>query len=361
MWVRLPENLTIVSISGPLTAAAERSDRRPTTMKVVSVGAYDQRRCRAKNGRHSFGDKPFVSRVLRYGSRANKRAIKRLLKAAAKEVYDHHFEDHLKCPSGTHHASSAKMSYPSFDVYFGKNSGQERNDATVDRFAYGTGTGANTIGLDPQTVRYNKWLPVFDRLLEKLPNVSEDVRAQFNVVSVKVYYGITRGGRAAGLKRTARHADVNYHRMDRPAEENSQQPGSPVIILTFGGKKNLFFSLGRSSKNIQETTEFPILQSDSHGFYMEGADENPNEEGERWFHRSQMHPKNRGGVVISFMFREVRNTCRVNVSDGTLSDPGDDDDVFASVRNTYQHTDEYKASMEVLDGKWKRLLQRKIH
>ena len=268
-----------------------------------------------------------------------------------------YFEDHLKRPGGSSQANSAKMADPSFNVYFGRNFG-EASDGVVERFAYGTGTGTQTIGLDPQTMRFNPYLDVFDKIVEKIPGVDN---RSFNAVSVKIYYVLRKGVKTTKTKQTKRHVDVNYLAKDKPATENSQEPGSPVLILTFGGDKLLYFSLGKSTLSIQPETEFSFLQNDSHGIYLDGADENPNDEGVRWFHRSTMHPKNKGGMVISFMFRRVRNKRKVNVEDGTLADPGADDHVFASVRDTYQNDDKYQDAMEEIDGKGKQLMTRKIH
>ena len=301
-------------------------------MKLTS-GAYTCRRRRAQKGEGRYSNKRLCSRVLAYGSDKNKREIKRLLKEASKKVLCDYFEDHLKRPAGSSQAHSAKMAYPSFNVYFGRNFGEASN-GVVERFAYGTGTGTQTIGLDPQTMRFNPYLDVFDKIVEKIPGVDN---RSFNAVSVKIYYGLRKGVKTTRTKQTKRHVDVNYHAKDKPAAENSQEPGSPVLILTFGGDKLLYFSLGKSTHNIQQETEFSFLQNDSHGIYLDGADENPNDEGVRWFHRSTMHPKNRGGVVISFMFRRVRNKRKVKVEDGTLADPGADHPVFASVRDTYQN------------------------
>ena len=268
-----------------------------------------------------------------------------------------YFQDHLKRPGCSSAANSAKMANPSFNLYFGRNVG-EASDGVVERFAYGTGTGTQTIGLDPQTIRFNPYLDVFDKIVEKIPGVDN---RSFNAVSVKIYYVLRKGVKTTKTKQTKRHVDVNYLAKDKPAAENSQEPGSPVLILTFGGDKLLYFSLGKSTLKIQQDTEFSFIQNDSHGFYLDGADENPNDEGVRWYHRSTMHPKNKGGMVISFMFRRVRNKRSVNVEDGTLADPGADDHVFSSVRETYQNDANYQDAMEEIDGKGKELMTRKIH
>ena len=296
--------------------------------------------------------------MLSYGNKKNRREIQRLLKKASKQVLCDHFEDHLKRPSETTtQAQSTKMAYPSFNVYFGRSIGKASN-GVVQRFAYGTGTGTQTIGLDPQTLRFNDYLDTFDEILKKIPDVDHK---SFNAVSVKIYYGLRNGVNSSRIKTTNRHVDVNYQGKDQPAKENSQVPGSPVLILTFGGPKYLHFCLGSSTQNHRQNTEFYFLQTDSSGFYLDVADENPNEEKDRWMHRSTMHPKNRKGMVISFMFRQVRNTRRVNEVDGTLAEPGPDNAAFASVRKTYQKRRDYKKAMEEIDGKAKELMTRKIY
>ena len=319
--------------------------------------AYDKRRAKAKKGDGLYKKKRLCSRVLSYGSEENKRKIKLLLREASKRVLSDHFEDHLKRPGGASAPHSAKMAYPSFNVYFGRNFGEASN-GVVERFAYGTGTGTQTIGLDRQTMRFNHYLEEFDKILEKIPGVQQ---SSFNVVSVKIYYGLRQGVKAFRTKQTARHVDVNYRRKDAPAKENSQVPGSPVLILTFGGEKLLYFSLGQSTQSIWEATEFPFLQNDSHGFYLDGADENPNNDGLRWFHRSTMHPKNRDGMVISFMFRQVCNKRRVKVEDGTLAHPGPDDQAFRDVRDKYKTELDYVKAMEEIKGKGRQLMERRIH
>ena len=295
--------------------------------------------------------------MLSYGKRKNARKVTSLLKKASIKVLRDHFEDHLKRPSCSSQAHSAKMAYPSFNIYFGRNVGKASN-GVVKRFAYGTGTGTQTIGLDPQTMRFNEYLDTFDEILKNIPKVDPK---SFNAVSVKIYYGLRKGVKTARVKDTKLHVDVNYQGQDQPSKENSQVPGSPVLILTFGGRKRLHFCLGSSTQNHHQQTEFYFLQTDTCGFYLDGADENPNEKKDRWMHRSTMHPKNRGGMVISFMFRQVRNTRRVNEQDGTLAEPGPDIAAFASVRDTYQESQDYKKAMEEIDGKARELMTRKIH
>ena len=56
-------------------------------------------------------------------------------------------------------------------------------------------------------------------------------------LSVKVYYSLKKGVKSKKTKDTKRHVDINYQEKDKPLQENSQEPGSPVLILTFGGKK----------------------------------------------------------------------------------------------------------------------------
>jgi len=324
---------------------------------TITAGANRTRRHRAQKGDGRYAKKRLCSRILHYGSEENKREIKGLLKEASKQVLSNYFEDHLKKPATALLARSAKMAYPSVNVYFGRNCG-EPTDGVVERFAYATGTGTSTIGLDPHTIRFNPFLDVFDQILDRLPGVSS---SDYNAVSGKIYYPLKNGVTTTRIKDTKLHVDVIYKSKDVPAADNSQVPGTPVLILTFGGEKLLYFCHGRSTQNTEKQTEFSFLQNDSHGFYLDGADENPNDEGMRWFHRSTMHPDNRKGMVISFMFRQVRNKRRVNVNDGTLADPGPDDPLFSSVRNTYQNNSKYQSAMNEIDKKAQQLKTREIH
>jgi len=275
-------------------------------------------------------------------------------------VLTDHFEDHLKLPGGSSKAHSAKTACPSFNICFGRNAGEERS-RVVERCACGTGTGTSTIGMDPHTMRFNHCLPVFDRILDKIPHVKKKEKKAVTVASAKCHCAVRKGVKTRRAKSTGRHADVLFNEKDKPSKGNSQVPGSPVITCAFGGRKHLHFAQGECKSRIREGVEFPFLQNDNCGFHLDGADENPNDEKLRWLHCSTMHPDDREGMAISFMFRQVHSAAKVNVKDGTLADPGEDKRVFSSVRQTHQNNDDCKSAMEEINAKAKKLMTRKIH
>jgi len=319
-----------------------------------------QRRSKAQNGEGRCKSKPLRSRHLEHGNDKNKREIEQLPKEATKQVLTDHFEDHLKLPGGSGKAHSAKTAHPSFNIYFGRNAGEERN-GVVERCAHGTGTGTSTIGLDPHTMRFNHCLPAFDRILDKIPGVKKEEKKAVTVASAKLHCAVGKGVKARRAKSTGRHTDVLFDSRDKPSKGNSQVPGSPVVMCTFGGRKHLHFTQGECKSRIREGVEFPFVQNDNCGFHLDGADENPNDEKLRWLHRSKMHPDNRKGMVISSMFRQVRSVVKVNVKDGTLAHSGEDKRVFSSVRQTHQNNDDHKSAMEEINAKAKELMTRKIH
>lgn len=171
---------------------------------------------------------------------------------------EHCFVDHLKAPGGNP-PKSAKLSPASFNIYMGKDvPGTEMVDETVECFAYAQGTGAITIGIDPEIACLYPWNAFCDKLVDWIRNdgrlLEEVWNADYNSVSVKAYYRYTNPKGTVMKKNTGYHCDVNWKaptneedELDNPPQRvsnSSQVPGTPVPIFTFGtqvGKKDLSF------------------------------------------------------------------------------------------------------------------------
>ena len=262
-------------------------------------------------------------------------------------------------------AKSAKLSTASFNIYYGGDVvGSVRiinGIETVERCAYASGTANSTIGLDNQT-RTCKPLPAFFDMLKaaikELPDHLLDPRykVDYNAMSVKVYYKIPGGSRTE----TAWHADVLYNNDNHPAAGNSQVPGTPVLLFTCGGQKEILFGQTPGGRdNIIESTVHSYNQS-ANGFFVLDPEDEMWENGLKWMHFSK-HPKGENGMIITFMLRVVQSVRRVIVADSTFHDKGEDDPNYSSVRDTYQFDQEYLRKVAIIDDQLDALCEKKIY
>ena len=97
---------------------------------------------------------------------------------------------------------------------------------------------------------------------------------------------------------------------------NSQVPGSHVLLFTFGDEKNLWFAKKRKGE-FKDGSLMLFRQKHCSMFLLNGKDEEFNDGG-LWKHMSNMkHP---GGITYTIILRCVQMTAAVN-GDGTLANP----------------------------------------
>ena len=180
------------------------------------------------------------------GNRNERRYLQRLLKKCACGIYKDNFEDDLKAPNSNKPAS-ALLARTSFNIYFGTNVAVKDN--TILRAAYGAGSGGSSIGLNPKTMRVYPFFPDLTelmnfatRMLQDDPDWGDIMEVHpFNFCNVKVYYPYRNADGNLVKKTTEFHCDVTRSDDNTAKDDNSQLPGTPVAILTFGDQKFLKF------------------------------------------------------------------------------------------------------------------------
>ena len=280
------------------------------------------------------------------------RKIQRILKEGCCHIRDNDFEDHLKA-APPNPVKSAKLSIASFNIYYGGNiPGSEKSIdgvETVERYAYASGSGKGTIGIDPQTFRLNPLPKYFEKLkaaVKELPDsllTADYKKFDYNAMSVKIYYKVP--GRPPSS--TGFHSDVLYNKKDNQPtrNKNSQKPGTPVLIFTYGGRKHLVMARTTQGNKVGiiDKSEVHFTQTNTRLFVLDGEDEKWNN-GQKWIHRST-YDGEEGGMIITFMLRVVQNQTRVITSDSTLFDKGKKNEDFDAVRETYKQAHDYEENV----------------
>jgi hypothetical protein len=158
------------------------------------------------------------------------------------------FRDDMKAPLNNK-AKPASVSAASTNVYFGTNTAIDKARGLIKRTAYAVGSGVRSIGLDQTTMKLNCIFPQMVDLMNMAYNaVMLDDRFKdtmkdkyFNFCSVKIYYSFKNARGKTEKKYTGWHTDVTYDKDGNPMSDNSQVPGTPVVIATFGDTKELEF------------------------------------------------------------------------------------------------------------------------
>lgn len=291
------------------------------------------------------------------GDRIVKKKLAGAMKHFCHDLINRHIFDNVKAPH-MNPGKSALLSNAAFDVHFGMDiPGNAEDNDTIERTAYGIGTGLLTTGLDQ---RKHKVFP-FPTKLKQIRDIVEDqvskhyaeqgldLNCKFNHCAIKIYYN----NKEVGL-----HTDVTFNRSHTaPTPDNSQIPKTPVAIITFGAKKYLEFvqfrpttptskksitqrrNPNRKTKkrkrkaNVQDTSDkkekkfervhstHPLRFYQHHGsfFVLDPRDEALNNN-KFWRHRSKLlDPEN--DVCIAILFRVVQKSVRVRLSDSTIVNP----------------------------------------
>ena len=325
------------------------SMNRPDKHKRTSKQAFYQR---AHDNRKAG---KLFSRKIGYTRLPNGRTISRLLPVCAKLVWSK-AQDDLKAPMNNE-ANPAMFSPASLNLYFGQNTKAEGQ--TLRRTAYGTGSGATSIGLNPETMKIHHIFPQLASLVREVTKVlvSKDSawarhleEHPFNFVGIKIYYTYRKQDGTLVRKCTRYHVDVTRNRKTgEPMPNNSQVPGTPVAILTYGASKNLWFRRQKTKQLHNPTSLIHFLQRSGSLFVLDGRDEELDKHGYHWRHMSDMGPDTEG-ITYSFSLRSVQEKQQVN-GDGTLASPH----VTNKMRDTYTkgeaifQTNHYKQSKTDLD------------
>jgi hypothetical protein len=289
-----------------------------TMSKLLQIkqGTSRSRLCRERKKNGFFSKKIFY--------KTDERTIAPLLRKCAWIIWNHYFYDDLKAPMHNP-AKSAIASAPSFNIYFGDN--LEKKDDVLLRTAYATGSGTSSIGLNPETMRFYACFPELQELKAKISALTlKDESWQralnnqpFNFVSVKIYWTFRDKNGSLVRKITNWHVDIETTPSGVPKKSNSQEPGTPVAILTFGDEKSLYFRRQQNKTTFNNDTIMEIRQRNGDLFVLDGRDEIVNDAWP-WRHMSKAAP-DPSSITYAFMFRRVRATVEVKQTDHRLANP----------------------------------------
>jgi hypothetical protein len=155
---------------------------------------------------------------------------------------------------------------------------------------------------------------------------------------VKIYYSFKDANGKLIKKETNWHADVSFDANGKPDKTNSQVPGTPVAILTFGDPKKLLFNqyLGNGNKHPLEGTQIDFKQVNARLFILHPGDEAIHPKtNTHWKHMSEMITDDNlqafvdgkmkpvpveERVTFSLMLRVVQVTCPVKPLDDRMKD-----------------------------------------
>ena len=201
--------------------------------------------------------------------------------------------------------------------------------------SYSFGKGRGSIGLNPNTMKIH---PIFDKLLIALDIVNQEIKRyprwsqqmngySFDSCAGKIYYSyesVSSNNKTVTVKKTVNyHTDVTYNDDGTPKKDNSQIPGTPTVILTFGDPKYLWFrryKLHSDTNSQLDKSDICFNQKSAHFFVLDGEDEKPHElDGCHWKHMSNM--KNESNVTFSFAFRVTQMSTEIDPATRRLVDP----------------------------------------
>ena len=296
------------------------------------------------------------SREYHFGTK-NKRDRRRvtiLLNKCMREIgkkYVHHVD--MKAPTGCP-AAPASFTPSSFNIYFGRNLKKDTATGAIERTAYATGSGFGSIGLDPRTMKLFHMFPELDemaKLMTDLMNKDPDFEQQmggrsFDVVSVKGYWD---------GKETNWHQDIQLKADGTPEESNSQIPGTPVAIVTYGDPKNLWFGIRHHPpfgvKVPIKDTVLRLQQLHGSVSVLDGRDEKLRSDGTTVIHKSDRKYQKPNGVTFSLLFRCSAASVWVHPTEHTLINPppmGPDRQAKFDEAAAIMKTEEYKTAQAAL-------------
>jgi hypothetical protein len=267
-------------------------------------------------------DGVIFTRRIKLGKSGTK-TLERMLGKCARKMYQQDFQDHLKAPVNNE-ARSAKLAPAAFNFYYGINTENTEDPTTVNRAAYGLGSGATSIGLDPRTMRLNPFntelMNLRDRIhkiLIKDPTWKAAMKGKsLNSCSAKMYYWIVNEAGKDVRKDVKYHVDVTRNSNGVPDKNNSQVPDTPVVIVTFGDEKRFNMRRHYSASEVVHNSKVEFRQKSATVIVLDGRDEQVRN-GIHWRHTSRAGD-NKDDVTFSFMFRVVQMQQEVRLDDATL-------------------------------------------
>ena len=314
---------------------------------------YYQRKKRFKDNFLLYSD--FVT------TKTDRRTIKKVLYRIAWLIWYNYIHDDLKAPLNNK-AKPAFFSKPAVNFYIALNKQRTATGVRVASYSFGKGRGS--IGLDPRTMKIQ---PVFEELLHALDIVNKEIKRHprwlqqmkghaFDSCAGKIYYSFqtvsSNDQLSTVCKTVSYHTDVTYNDDGTPKKDNSQMPGTPTVIMTFGDPKNLWFrryKLHSDKNSMVLNSDILFNQKSAHLFVLDGEDEKPHYlDGCHWRHMSDM--KNEANVTFSFVFRVTQMTTEIDANTRLLVNPKIGAKKLAQYNNGQHHfyTPMYRKQMQQL-------------
>ena len=241
------------------------------------------------------------------------------------------------------------------------------------RYGYATGSGKSTIGkhadfnIIHELTDEMEELLVLDEIVLNLNNPKGiQLPAKFNAMSVKIYFYYD--GLTIKIKKVNFHSDVAF-KDGKPMPNNSQRPGSSVIIHTIGANKVLKFQLHKIKHDIEciDGTSIQFDLKNNSRFLLHPLDEEPvfvtaatnlpkeflnkrNNKGKKinagkkqewiekgaflhWKHTAFMTDASKdGNLSLSLMSREVQKIALVDNNDVVAGHVNNDGDIIRHER-----------------------------
>ena len=319
-------------ITATPAAAANKANRHKNALSHSRAYNYRQRG-------------QFHSRLVGYS--AKNKSISKLLPLCAQKAWLDKKDD-LKATRGNQ-ADSALFVPSGFNIHYSYDLPREEqvSGEPVKRYVYGSGVGgpgAGPTGLDLHTLVVHKMTPELIRLCNEVTRVLAAASPEWakwlakypiNGVAIKVYYEYEKFGKKH-KKQLNWHNDILYHK-GIPKTTNTQVPGSPVTLLTYGSTKNLGFQQHKEcpkndkktathksteeelrARVVRKDSTIKIIQNSGTMVVLDGRDEKPDEHGWRWKHMS--HMVEAGGITYTFTFRSLQSWAQFN-PDGAFYQP----------------------------------------
>lgn len=250
-----------------------------------------------------------------------RRTFNNKLRQTVKYIVQHCMEDNMKAPMNNP-AKSALLSKASFNIYFSPNKDKidESEDAVV-RTAYSFGTGASSIGLDPNYAKIRHLFPTMAELCnivrglvsDHYHKLKLDLNCDFDSVAVKLYFD---------NKTTNEHTDVIYDMETcQPKQDNSQMPGTPVAMVCFGNGKELGFTAHSRKYPKEILAAVSIPQKNNSITILDPRDEQISLTKEFFWKHSAKLIDGMDGVSMSLIFRVTQTTILVSPVTGNLKNP----------------------------------------
>jgi hypothetical protein len=273
-------------------------------------------------------------------------------------IFNNLMKDDLKYATNYPSApvKSAYFTQASTNVYMGANlnKSEDNEEVIVLRTAYGTGTGATSIGLNPATVRNNPIPPPIWGLVEictRAASVRNEEWARtletypINNVTGKFYYSYLNKDGKPEEKNTGPHVDVTRNKRNVPLRNNSQEPDSLVMMYCFGDAKELWFKKHLDRTTIVPNSEIRIEQTHGTLFILDHRDEmwNEQEDGSLAVYRHSSNMINSEGMTFMLIMRCVAASQEVHPA-GELVNP----------QTTELRQNKFKEAEDLMNSEWYR-------